>query len=207
MEKILYYFPNLTENQNREFQLLYNIYSYWNERINLISRKDFPNFYEHHVLHSLAIARFFSFKCGQTVLDVGTGGGFPGIPLAILFPETRFFLLDSIKKKLMVVDEVSKQLGLKNVEIICTRIEEHRSHYDFVTGRAVKNLPQFIKWTQKNLKPPKGTIIYLSGGDTEKNLQNRKKTFHISSIFNEPFFNTKKVIQIFPCLSNIKNRY
>ncbi len=198
MEKIFHYFPSLTKNQKEKFSSLYDIYLYWNERINLISRKDFSNFYEHHVLHSLAIARFFSFKKGQTVLDVGTGGGFPGIPLAIFFPKSQFFLLDSIQKKLMVVDEVSKHLDLKNVETVRTRIEEHKIRYDFVTGRAVKRLPQFVGWTRKNLKYHKGSIVYLSGGNIEPVSNTPIKTFDISSVFHEPFFDTKKVIQIFP---------
>jgi len=196
MEKILHYFPSLNGRQKEQLNSLYDIYYQWNARINLISRKDFPNFYEHHVLHSLAIAHFFPFKKGQTILDVGTGGGFPGIPLAILFPETSFFLLDSIQKKLMVVDEVTKQLELKNVKTIRTRIEEHKDRYDYVTGRAVKNLPQFIVWTQKNLKH-RASILYLSGGELPHFKKNKIKVFPIASIFSEPFFETKKVIQIF----------
>ncbi len=195
MEKILHYFPTLNERQKEQFNLLYGIYFHWNNQINLISRKDFSNFYEHHVLHSLAIAHFFSFKKGQTILDVGTGGGFPGIPLAILFPDTSFFLLDSIQKKLMVVNEVSTQLELKNVKTIRTRIEEHKNRYDYVTGRAVKNLPQFIAWTQKNLKQ-NASILYLSGGEIPHLKNNKFNVLSIASVFSEPFFETKKVIQI-----------
>ncbi len=200
MEKILYYFPSLTTRQKEKFGLLYDIFLFWNKQINLISRKDFPNFYEHHVLHSLAIAKFFSFDPKQTILDVGTGGGFPGIPLAIFFPETQFFLLDSIQKKMMVVDDIAKRLELKNVKTVRSRIEEHKKQYDFVTGRAVKNLPQFVEWTKKNLKSGNSSIIYLSGGEIDAISRTTIKSFSISSVFSEPFFETKKVIQILPYL-------
>lgn len=197
MEKILHYFPTLNEHQKEKLNLLYSIYFHWNKQINLISRKDFPNFYEHHVLHSLAIAHFFPFRKGQTILDVGTGGGFPGIPLAIFFPETQFYLLDSIQKKMMVVDKVSTQLELKNVETIRMRIENHKMHYDYIIGRAVKNLPQFIDWTKKNLRK-NGSILYLSGGIIENIPKARVKNIEIPTVFSEPFFKTKKIIQIFP---------
>ena len=198
MERILYYFPSLTTWQKEKIGLLYDMFFFWNKQINLISRKDFPNFYEHHVLHSLAIVKFFSFETGQTILDVGTGGGFPGIPLAIFFPGTQFFLLDSIQKKMMVVDDIIKRLELKNVKTVRSRIEEYEKQYDFVTGRAVKNLPQFVGWTKKNLKSGNSSIIYLSGGEIDSIPDMAIKSFSISSIFSEPFFETKKVVQIFP---------
>ncbi|HIE16064.1 MAG TPA: 16S rRNA (guanine(527)-N(7))-methyltransferase RsmG [Bacteroidales bacterium] len=196
VEKILFYFPNINKCQQEKLSLLYDIYFYWNQRINLISRKDFPNFYEHHVLHSLALTRFLNTKTHKTVLDVGTGGGFPGIPLAILFPNTHFFLLDSIQKKLMVVNEIISSVKLYNVTTIRQRIETHQTEYDCVLGRAVKNLNQFIGWTKKNVKP-NGTILYLSGGDITYVPNLHIKIFNIAEIFSEPFFESKKIIQIY----------
>jgi len=196
VEKILFYFPNINKCQQEKLSLLYDIYFYWNQRINLISRKDFPNFYEHHVLHSLALTRFLNTKTHKTVLDVGTGGGFPGIPLAILFPNTHFFLLDSIQKKLMVVNEIISSVKLYNVTTIRQRIETHQTEYDCVLGRAVKNLNQFIGWTKKNVKP-NGTILYLSGGDIAYIPNLHIKIFNIAEIFSEPFFESKKIIQIY----------
>jgi 16S rRNA (guanine527-N7)-methyltransferase len=174
----------------------------WNERINVISRKDIENLYTHHVLHSLAIARFITFRPGTSILDAGTGGGFPGIPLAILFPDVKFTLADSIAKKITVVEAVVKETGLLNVTSFNGRIENITPGFDFVVSRAVTSLPEFVAWTQDKIKPggfneiPNG-IIYLKGGELQPELEpfgSRVRVVPISDYFEEPYFETKKII-------------
>ncbi len=203
MEQIAQYFPNLTARQVEQFYLLLGLYAHWNEQINVISRKDLENFYERHVLHSLGIAKVYSFLPGAVVLDVGTGGGFPGIPLAILFPETNFVLVDSIGKKIKVVNEVASALGLTNVQAYHVRAEEVKGTYDFVISRAVTAMPVFVEWVKNKIKKGKAVdgfphgILYLKGGDlTEefKNVPGKFKEYPLSNYFTEAFFETKKVI-------------
>lgn len=203
MEQIAQYFPNLTARQVEQFDLLLGLYAHWNEQINVISRKDLENFYERHVLHSLGIAKVYSFLPGAVVLDVGTGGGFPGIPLAILFPETNFVLVDSIGKKIKVVNEVASALGLTNVQAHHLRAEEVKGTYDFVISRAVTAMPVFVEWVKNKIKKGKAVdgfphgILYLKGGDlTEefKNVPGKFKEYPLSNYFTEAFFETKKVI-------------
>jgi 16S rRNA (guanine527-N7)-methyltransferase len=203
VEQIAQYFPNLTARQVEQFDLLLGLYADWNEQINVISRKDLENFYERHVLHSLGIAKVYSFLPGAVVLDVGTGGGFPGIPLAILFPETTFVLVDSIGKKIKVVNEVASALGLTNVQAHHVRAEEVKGTYDFVISRAVTAMPVFVEWVKNKIKKGKAVdgfphgILYLKGGDlTEefKNVPGKFKEYPLSNYFTEAFFETKKVI-------------
>lgn len=196
MDTILHYFPNLSQTQIEKIKRLYSLYKEWNNKINLISRKDFHNFYTHHVLHSMAIAKFCIFNERATFLDVGTGGGFPGIPMAILYPKNEFALLDSIQKKIMVVKDVAETLHLKNVTTFRSRIESHKIKYDYILGRAVKNLPQFIEWTKKNLKNKNSKIIYLSGGEVELPKSYIFQQHNITSVFSETFFETKIVLTI-----------
>ena len=173
---ILKYFPNLTEKQIAQFSQLFDLYSYWNAQINVISRKDIEELYERHVLHSLGIAKVCTFKAGESVLDVGTGGGFPGIPLAILFPETQFHLVDSIGKKIKVVKEVASALGLENLQADHLRAEQIKSKFNFVISRAVTRLGEFYPWIQGKFKKdainaiPNG-ILYLKGGDLEEEIK------------------------------------
>lgn len=204
MEIILKYFPGLTEKQVGLFSRLEPLYTDWNSKINVISRKDISEFYERHVLHSLGIAKLIRFTQGSKVLDVGTGGGFPGIPLAIFFPETHFHLVDSIGKKIKVVKSVAEELGLQNVSAEQIRAEQLTDKYDFVVSRAVTRLPEFVPWVQKNISKkqinalPNG-ILYLKGGDlTEEVKPYRKKIFiqELSDYFEEPFFETKKVVHL-----------
>ncbi len=204
MNIILKYFPKLTTQQVALFEQLQPLYADWNGKINVISRKDFSEFYERHVLHSLAIAKLLRFTPKTRVLDVGTGGGFPGIPLAIMFPEVRFHLVDSIGKKIKVVQNVSEALGLQNVTAEQIRAEQLRSKYDFVVSRAVTRLPEFVPWVQKNISKkgfnalPNG-IVYLKGGDLGEELKPfGKKVFvqELSEYFEEPFFETKKVVHL-----------
>lgn len=197
------YFPELTTSQKDNFSKLQELYTLWNERINVISRKDIDQLYERHVLHSLAIARFFTFNPGTRVLDVGTGGGFPGIPLAIMFPEVQFTLVDSIGKKITVVTEVAKALELKNVTALNVRAENLKENFDFVVSRAVTEFPVFEKWVRKLISTQqKNTflngIIYLKGGDFEEEIKGFKKAqvYAISEKFEEPFFETKKIIYL-----------
>lgn len=202
------YFPSITAAQTDRFLQLGEIYEYWNSRINLISRKDMGNFYIHHVLHSLSIAKIIRFSEGTRILDVGTGGGFPGIPLAIMFHDSRFFLLDSIEKKTKVVNAVVEKLGLENVTVIRKRAEEEKGKFDFVVSRAVMDIPGFVKLAGKNV----GTtgrnslangIIYLKGGDIDEEISPFRKDatiWEIKEFFSEPFFETKKIIYI-PVLS------
>lgn len=203
-ELIFSYFPKLSEKQQEQIRLLGELYPFWNAQINVVSRKDVGSLYLHHVLHSLAIARFLTLMPGAQVLDVGTGGGFPGIPLAILFPETRFHLVDSIGKKIKVVREVAAGLGLENVEADHIRAEQIDTRYDFVVSRAVTRLAEFYPWVQgKFLKKdrhalPNG-IIYLKGGDLQAEIRESRlpaQVFPIGQYFKEPFFDTKSIVYI-----------
>jgi len=204
MNIITKYFPKLDKTQIALFERLQPLYAEWNAQINVISRKDFPDFYEHHVLHSLAIAKLISFSPGTKILDVGTGGGFPGIPLAILFPKARFHLVDSIGKKIKVVNNVIESLELQNVTAQQIRAEELTEKYDFVVSRAVTRLPEFVPWVQNNIARkqinsfPNG-IIYLKGGDLQEETNPfKKKVFvkNLSDWFDEEFFKTKKVVHL-----------
>ncbi len=202
MQIIQEYFPDLSEKQNEQFAQLLPLYQDWNSKINVISRKDMEQFYEHHVLHSLGIAKVIEFKPGTKILDVGTGGGFPGIPLAILFPETDFFLADSIGKKIKVVKTVTEAIGLKNVRAEQIRAEEIKEQFDFVVSRAVTELPVFYSWVRNKFRKqsfndlPNG-ILYLKGGDLTEELKpfgGKVKTFELKKYFKEEFFETKKVV-------------
>ena len=203
MEEILKQFPNLTENQILQFKKLEVLYHDWNAKINLISRKDIDELYTKHVLHSLAIAKIQPFEAGSYVLDVGTGGGFPGIPLAILFPETRFYLIDVIAKKIKVVQAVADALGLKNVKAEQIRAENVKGDYDFIVSRAVTNMPDFVSWIKDKIKKqnkhnlPNG-ILYLKGGDLREELKDfpRATEYNIADFFKDEFFETKKVVHL-----------
>lgn len=204
IDLILHYFPDLTPKQRSQFEALEDLYQDWNSQINVISRKDTDNFYERHVLHSLAIAKVMEFKDGSKILDIGTGGGFPGIPLAILYPECDFLLVDSIGKKIKVVNEVAKALELENVRGIHERAEKIKGQFDFVVSRAVTAMPKFLNWTKgKFLKEDKNDfkngILYLKGGDLTEEMASVKKAvqyFDIPDFFNEEFFETKKVVYV-----------
>jgi 16S rRNA (guanine527-N7)-methyltransferase len=204
MEIILKYFPGLTETQLNRFSRLMELYSFWNSQINVISRKDIDNLYINHVLHSLAIARVISFEGGAKVLDVGTGGGFPGVPLAILFPEAHFHLVDSIGKKIKVVEAVAKELQLENLTCQQIRAEQLNDKYDFVVSRAVTALPEFITWVQGKINKQakhkiKNGIFYLKGGDLEEEVKPFRKSatiFDISDFFKEEYFQTKKIVYL-----------
>ena len=204
MEMIKKYFPKLTEDQISKLEQLGPLYEEWNEQINVISRKDMDTFYEHHVLHSLAIAKVIRFNPGTKILDVGTGGGFPGIPLAILFPECKFHLVDSTGKKIKVVEAVVEALKLKNVHYSHKRAEEIKDKYDFIVSRAVTKMPTFISWVRKKtIKQHKNAlpngILYLKGGDLTEEMST-VQTFHeffdITEYFKEEFFETKKVVYV-----------
>ena len=204
MEIILKYFPDLTEEQRRQFAALYDLYIDWNAKINVISRKDIENLYEHHVLHSLGIAKIINFRPGTSIMDLGTGGGFPGIPLAILFPKVKFHLVDSIGKKVRVATEVANAIGLKNVTFRHARAEEEKQLFDFVVSRAVMPLGDLIKIIKKNIAPrqqnalPNG-LICLKGGELEHEAMpfKNKTTLHsLSEDFEEEFFQTKKVVYV-----------
>ncbi len=204
MQLIQKYFPELTSEQVKSFSLLGNLYQEWNEKINVVSRKDVEQIYLHHVLHSLAIAKVIQFKPGTQILDVGTGGGFPGIPLAILFPEVKFHLIDSIGKKITVVNGVAHSLKLDNINGEQIRVESLKKRYDFVISRAVTRFDTFRKITRKNIHTNhqnelKNGILYLKGGDFQDELagvENRTTLYSISSFFEEPFFETKKVVHM-----------
>lgn len=203
MEQILHYFPYLTPLQKEQFAQLYDLYSDWNAKINVISRKDIDELYTRHVLHSLGIAKVMAFKPGATVMDVGTGGGFPGIPLAILFPETNFYLIDVIAKKIKVVQEVANALGLKNVKAEQKRAETVNEEFDFIVSRAVTNMPDFVKWVKDKTKKDsihdfKNGILYLKGGDLTEELAvyQTVQLFNLSDYFSDEFFETKKVVYL-----------
>lgn len=204
IELILHYFPNLTPQQRSKFEALEELYREWNSQINVISRKDTENFYERHVLHSLAIAKVMSFKEGSKILDIGTGGGFPGIPLAILYPDCDFLLVDSIGKKIKVVNGVASTLELKNVRGIHERAEKINEQFDFIVSRAVTAMPKFIDWTKgkflkENKNDFKNGILYLKGGDLSEEMSSVKKAvqyFDIPDYFKEAFFETKKVVYV-----------
>ncbi len=205
------YFNDLTNEQLSQFAKLELLYKDWNSKINVISRKDIDELYLRHVLHSLSIAKLISFKDGTSILDVGTGGGFPGIPLAILFPNCKFHLVDSIQKKITVVNNVVKELDLKNVKTSCSRVEAISEKYDFVVSRAVTNMKDFVSWikfkiNKKSFNDFKNGVLYLKGGDLEDELKSFKnvKTFELSEIFNEDFFIQKKVVYL-PIKYKIKN--
>ncbi len=205
VEIIFSYFPNLSELQKKQFTQLFDLYKDWNEKINVVSRKDIDSLYVHHVLHSLGIAKVCHFKPGTKIMDVGTGGGFPGIPLAIMFPECKFHLVDSIGKKITVVREVATALELKNVNAQQIRAEELRTKYDFVVSRAVTELSAFVKWVENKFAPQtifnelENGILYLKGGDLEEELKPFKKdvtVFELKHFFKEEFFETKKVVYL-----------
>jgi 16S rRNA (guanine527-N7)-methyltransferase len=203
MEEILNYFPDLTEIQKEQFQNLAALYQDWNAKINVISRKDIQELYTKHVLHSLAIAKIQPFEPGTYVLDVGTGGGFPGIPLAILFPETRFYLIDVIAKKINVVKAIAESLNLKNIKAEQMRAENVKGDFDFIVSRAVTNMPDFVSWVKDKIKKTnkhelKNGILYLKGGDLTNELATFPKAteYNISDFFDNAFFETKKVVHL-----------
>lgn len=203
MQEILKHFPNLSEIQIEQFRKLEELYKEWNAKINVISRKDIDELYTRHVLHSLGIAKVMEFKPGAHVMDVGTGGGFPGIPLAILFPETNFYLIDVIAKKIKVVQGVADGLGLKNVKAEQKRAETVQKEFDFIVSRAVTNMPDFVVWVRGKIKKdqkhdlPNG-ILYLKGGDLTEELSIFQKAtlYNLSDYFEDEFFETKKVVHL-----------
>lgn len=203
MEEISKYFNGLTDKQLWQFEQLGALYNHWNSLINVISRKDIDELYIRHILHSLGIAKVQPFKPNAHILDVGTGGGFPGIPLAIMFPETKFYLIDSIGKKIKVVQEVANALGLKNVKAEHGRAEKVKGEFDFIVSRAVTNMDDFVKWTRKKVAKKqhhelKNGVLYLKGGDLTGELANfsRATIYNLSDYFTEDFFETKKVVHI-----------
>ena len=203
-EKLLKYFPNLSQQQLDQYELLAKEFLSWNEKINLISRKDTENLFEHHILHSLAIAKVCKFKPQCEVMDIGTGGGFPGLPLAIVFPETKFYLVDSIGKKIKVVQALIETLGLKNVKAEQIRAENVNRQFDFIVSRAVTYLPDFMQWTKGKISKIQyhdlaNGVLYLKGGDLTEELstiKNKIKIYDIDNYFEEEFFQTKKVFHV-----------
>ncbi len=204
VDLIAEHFPNLSAVQKKQFTALYDVYKEWNDQINVVSRKDFDQFYERHVLHSLGIAKIIQFKPGTSILDVGTGGGFPGVPLAILFPEVNFYLVDSIAKKIKVVNAVVDVIGLKNVVAKQQRANEVNQKFDFIISRAVTQMERFIPWIEHKFKRkqlnayPNG-IFYLKGGDLTEELKpvkRHKEVMELSNYFSAPFFETKKVVYV-----------
>ncbi|WP_029292966.1 16S rRNA (guanine(527)-N(7))-methyltransferase RsmG [Chryseobacterium hispalense] len=199
---LLKYFPDLTEKQIEQFGKLEDLYHEWNEKINVISRKDMESLYEKHILHSLGVAKVMEFAPGTRVLDIGTGGGFPGIPLAILFPETEFTLIDSIGKKITVVKAVAEGVGLQNVNAIHGRAEKLKEKFHFVVSRAVTQMPEFLKWLmgkfeKEQFNPKHNGILYLKGGDLAEELAGLKcEIFNLKNYFDEEFFDTKKVVYV-----------
>ena len=202
-ETIFEYFPNLSENQKKQFIQLEDLYKDWNLKINVVSRKDIDELYVRHVLHSLGIAKIISFKDGAKVLDVGTGGGFPGVPLAILYPNVNFTLVDSIGKKIKVVDEVVAGLGLSNVKTLNKRVEEINGQFDFIVSRAVAAMPTFVHWVKGKIKKEsiherRNGILYLKGGDLKEELKDYKtaEVFDLTDYFKHDFFDTKKLVYL-----------
>ena len=204
IEIILKYFPDLSQKQKEQFEALYELYADWNSKINVISRKDIVNLYAHHVLHSLGIAKVIHFKPGTQIMDLGTGGGFPGIPLAIMFPETTFHLVDSIGKKVRVATEIAQAIGLTNVTTRHCRAEEEKQLFDFVVSRAVMPLTDLLKIIRKNIKTeqqnalPNG-LICLKGGELENEIlpvKHKTVIYDLKDEFTEPFFETKKVVYV-----------
>lgn len=203
MQNIVQYFPNLTDTQVEQFEKLEELYKDWNAKINVISRKDIDELYTKHVLHSLGIAKIIEFRPGSVILDVGTGGGFPGIPLAILFPEVDFYLIDVIAKKIRVVNEVVQGLGLQNVKTEQMRAENVKQDFDFIVSRAVTNMPDFVSWVKDKVKKKQNHelqngILYLKGGDLTEELQDFPKAtqYNLSDFFEDEFFETKKVVHV-----------
>jgi 16S rRNA (guanine527-N7)-methyltransferase len=210
MEQLTTYFPSLSAEQQRQFAMLYDLYSEWNSKINVISRKDIDALYEKHVLHSLAVAKFISFRPGTRILDVGTGGGFPGIPLAILFPECEFVLCDSIGKKVHVAEHVSETIGLRNTDFVIGRVEKLNEKFHFIVSRAVAPMEQLYRWTQHYLitdnqfNARTNGYLLLKGGDLAEEMKELKKLnrklmieeINLSTYFSEPFFETKKLVYI-----------
>jgi len=203
MELIRKYFPGLDHQKKSRYSQLFDLYRYWNEKINVISRKDIDHLYERHILHSLSIAKSFHFKNGTNFLDVGTGGGFPGIPLAIFYPNCTFTLIDSISKKMKVVDSIIEHLQLNNTRTITSRIENFEEKYNFIVARAVTNLPVFMNWVSKNIDDQRinnmeNGVIYLKGGDLSNEIRPYKnaRIIPISDFFSEKFFRTKKIVYI-----------
>jgi 16S rRNA (guanine527-N7)-methyltransferase len=203
MEEIIRQFPNLTPIQIEQFEKLQALYEDWNSKINVISRKDIDELYTRHILHSLGIAKVQQFEKGTYILDVGTGGGFPGIPLAIMFPETRFYLIDVIAKKIKLVNEVANTLDLKNVKAEQMRAENVKGDFDFIVSRAVTNMPDFVNWIKDKIKKQnkhelKNGILYLKGGDLTEELKDFPKAteYNLSDYFKEDFFETKKVVHL-----------
>ena len=198
------YFPSLTIEQKIKFDKLYTVYDKWNNQINVISRKDMDHFYERHVLHSLSIAKIIDFKPDTTLIDIGTGGGFPGIPLAILFPQCTFTLVDSIGKKIKVVKEVCEELGINNVVALHSRAEQINEQFDFIISRAVTSMPLFLTWVKNKLKNEhkneiENGILYLKGGDLKEEMKTVKKHvryYKITDFFDESFFETKKIVYL-----------
>lgn len=204
MDEILKYFPNLTETQKNQYNALYELYLDWNSKINVISRKDIDNLYERHILHSLGIAEFIKFKPNSAILDVGTGGGFPGIPLAIMFPQVQFTLIDSIGKKIKVGTEVATAIRLENITLKHLRVQDEKGKFDFVVSRAVMPLDELVKLVKKNISPkqqnalPNG-LICLKGGELQHEIlpfKNVAETFELGELFEGEFFKTKKVVYL-----------
>jgi 16S rRNA (guanine527-N7)-methyltransferase len=204
IDLILKYFPNLTDKQKERFAALPELYADWNSKINVISRKDMDNFVEHHVLHSLAIAKIIQFKTMCDIMDLGTGGGFPGIPLAIMFPDANFYLVDSIGKKIKVVNDIAAQLELTNVKAEQIRAEQVKKDFDFIVSRAVTDLSQFVGWVKGKISDTHyhklhNGIIYLKGGDLDDEIapfHKKVRLYNISDFFEEPYFETKKIIYL-----------
>ena len=204
MDAIVKYFPDLTARQREQFAAMLPLYEEWNSQINVISRRDMEHFYEHHVLHSLAIAKVMPFKPMCEVLDVGTGGGFPGVPLAVMFPDARFTLVDSIGKKIKVVSDVIDRLGLSHAKALQIRVEQLDGEFDFVVSRAVTALPEFVPWVKGKISktqyhPLRNGILYLKGGDLKAELfpfRHKVRTWDIAEFFDGEWFETKKVIHL-----------